>query len=1482
MKAFILAVVIFFGAIPAHSACQFSFSQPGIPNQDTWDTVHDMILFEPGISVTVSMYGCEYSTPPSGMEWNWFRSTAWTTAHPLASGSLSYTFTTGAGEFGNGKYGVLQGLHISTERNQDRQMVVGVGTRPAKPVITVGDCRVDPITNELEAHVTVGPADNDPVANAKFAYNFLDNSDLFVEMATESDGRLDFTLYPYPGENKLKVTAEKRFYSGTVGASNYFRLTSEESEEVTLQCPEGKKKRKCEPGQLKDSDGQTCGPEDPEDGNNTDSCGSGKTSCGQPVNVANGFLWHKNLDLALATRTPSTQLSLERTYTAVTGAPIGDFGPNWRHNWETRLEVGLSVVWIDEAGGPWTFQFQPGNSLLATPQGITHVLERLADRYELRKQDKTKLTFSLEGRLISYTDRFGESVTLTYNSGKLASLSAPLAGTISLTRNEQGKIATVTRERDSLTYTYTYDSEGRLFRVTDFAGRSYEYSYNESQPGTHAQGMLSSIRDPLGRVSRFTYYNDGRAFQQFEPGGGVRTFTYYFSSQSAKKGKNAKTRRRTNFIGTTRVDEIDGTITTYFFDDRFRTIKTVFSDHSFTRFVWNSSGLLNHSSDENGYWTSFNYDFNGNPVSIQKPGYSQPISMVFDQVFNVPINIWAPGQPAITNTIDPLNGAITRTEQSDGAVTMALDFTRDSFGNLLSTDNGRGSYADQRNADGLLVTSYDAHNPETRTYDSRYRLHTQTFQSGRVLTYAYDDDDRVISVVDSHGPDIAFTYDVMGRILNRSVSDGTEVNTTSYVWDEHDRLVSETDALGRITRYGYDKRRILRNPNSITDPAGRVTKFHYDRRNRLVKRIDPKGAETSFQYDLKGNLLTVIDALGQTTNYQYDPAGRKVSESRPSVIGQSSTTHDIGYEYDDADRLVKETHYSKSSGGSNRIIYYGYDGFGRMVSKTLSKGGEVEDHVTYSYEAQLDAKLMASSINGVANLGFTNEATPPFSITGYSVASVESGNPKGLIEDTFTIARDSTGNVSGITGTVSGSIFTKAYDPLGRLTGFSAVGGALKGSLEYDGFGRKKRVSYSDGTSGEFIYDLLNRVIAINWKEKYKDSVRQHLTYDLAGNVSHMAREHSTYDLSYDPADQLVKSVFKGLQGVPAYNREFGYDGVGNRLSDSHSNTLSEFVSNFLTRNGETNFLAHPDGFGETVQETTGTITKNYSYRADGKISGFTSGAVSVGYHYDGLDRLVAKTINDGSSYTQSFIHLGDENRVLLGKAGDGSVTTYIDGQGVAERLGEVKNGVGKGYITDHLGSVLNSPVAGAWKSYGLYGELAVNPGISLTSSPMLFGFTGHMVDAESGLIRTEFRQYDAKLGRWLAQEPEGEDGPNSYWYAKNNPLINIDPDGLSHRNITDHTVGGGGPKGGQGGGTGRAGNPFRGKNPSEIDKMFRDKGFEPRGPDPKSGKGGYVNPRTGRSYHIDFKNRFNEKPHVDVNRPNTCDMPKRKYFIED
>lgn len=61
--------------------------------------------------------------------------------------------------------------------------------------------------------------------------------------------------------------------------------------------------------------------------------------------------------------------------------------------------------------------------------------------------------------------------------------------------------------------------------------------------------------------------------------------------------------------------------------------------------------------------------------------------------------------------------------------------------------------------------------------------------------------------------------------------------------------------------------------------------------------------------------------------------------------------------------------------------------------------------------------------------------------------------------------------------------------------------------------------------------------------------------------------------------------------------------------------------------------------------------------------------------------------------------------------------------------------------------------------------------------------------------------------------------------------------------------------------------NPFKGSTVPEIDAMFRAREFKLKGSDPLNGAGSYVNPKSGRSYHIDGNHPPPKGPHVGVHR---------------
>ncbi len=61
------------------------------------------------------------------------------------------------------------------------------------------------------------------------------------------------------------------------------------------------------------------------------------------------------------------------------------------------------------------------------------------------------------------------------------------------------------------------------------------------------------------------------------------------------------------------------------------------------------------------------------------------------------------------------------------------------------------------------------------------------------------------------------------------------------------------------------------------------------------------------------------------------------------------------------------------------------------------------------------------------------------------------------------------------------------------------------------------------------------------------------------------------------------------------------------------------------------------------------------------------------------------------------------------------------------------------------------------------------------------FGFAGGLYDADTGLVRFGFRDYDAEVGRWTAKDPLGFGGGDSdlYGYCEGDPINWMDPEGL-------------------------------------------------------------------------------------------------------
>ncbi|MBI2520192.1 MAG: RHS repeat protein, partial [Bdellovibrio sp.] len=409
--------------------------------------------------------------------------------------------------------------------------------------------------------------------------------------------------------------------------------------------------------------------------------------------------------------------------------------------------------------------------------------------------------------------------------------------------------------------------------------------------------------------------------------------------------------------------------------------------------------------------------------------------------------------------------------------------------------------------DGQLTQVFDARNPETREYDERNRLKKRTFASGRIIEMTFDDYDRVLTVTDSHGPDIVNEYEDAGnvsRLIKRTTTNGnpTEDRVEEFTPDERDRIVEYKDPMGRVTRTIYDIVGVGCNvqdkPREIIDPAGRRTKMFYDKRNRLTKSVDPRGGVTLFDYNLRGEKIAITDPEGTRTKFRFDGNRRMIRRERPTVRttnGKTLTHTEVtNYFYNQNDLLTRQEielpHYSNGTSMGHLVQDFQYDGHQRLTRRRQFKESPFGDAVelyedsTFAYENNLDATLMATANNAVINLGFEYEATPPFGMTSYSTSAAEVGNPLNLIEGNF-IVTPAVEHPIGVVAKDGDQLLSRNYDPAGRLTGVNAsfAGRSLNTIIGHDGFGRKNSVVHSNGLEGTMSYDKLNRATNITWME---------------------------------------------------------------------------------------------------------------------------------------------------------------------------------------------------------------------------------------------------------------------------------------------------------------------------------------------------------------------------------------------------------------
>ncbi|HOT92942.1 MAG TPA: N-acetylmuramoyl-L-alanine amidase [Anaerolineae bacterium] len=955
--------------------------------------------------------------------------------------------------------------------------------------------------------------------------------------------------------------------------------------------------------------------------------GDGVAYTAQGVNPVTGnqFQWFRDLFV------PGAGLNVDvvRYYNSLS-TEVGLFGKGWSSLYDMRLKVEGDVVLVKYADGRWG-KFTSGVGGYEAEPGVFDVLTAEGGGYVLTTPEQIRFEFDGAGVLQAIRNEDGQALTLTYAGGALDAIVDASGRVFDIATNANGLVTNITDPAGRVvTYTYGVMSLERTAYLRQLRGPQAVTAGTDLLAMTNANGgstnyaydaaggYLNRVSDPMG----ITYLEN-----QYTPDGKV-------ASQKNGNQDESKWDYDLENMKATFTDN-EGNKTVYYFDSKYRVIKEEDALGYTVEYEYDDKDNITMRKDKRGNVWRYTYDERGNMLTQSDPLdqwslYDRDVTTWTYDDKNNPTsmtdalgNTWTyeyndKGNP--THVVEP-NGAETWAEYDSKGQMIRLTDAEGRVTTFAYDDHGNRIETRYQDGGWTKSTYDDAGHELTRTECLNPPACTET----RVTTNEYDKNGNVTKTIDPEGAVTRFEYDKNNMLVKKIDRRGGV-----WTWEYDDELnpTKETNPLGYVTTHTYNK---MSKRLSTTDAEGRTTSFVYDKLYRMTQVTDPAGNVYTYDYDPNGNLLTLTDPLGYRTRFVYDAVNR-----RKFVYDALGGTTE--YCYDPLDRIIRAFDPRRAE------VQLTYDSVGNQIEVMDPLGNRMT--LGYDKVHNVTRQTVGIPSDGVEADGATTtmvydtrnrviSRTDPLSRTTRTEYDgvgnvVKTTDPMGFAS---TFVYNKNGWMTTMTDALGG-VTRYEYDPEGATTAMVDANGHRTG-YAYDLAGQLLTVTDPLNRMTSFVYDKVgNQIKVVNargWTTNYEysalnllvketDPLGNQTTYDYDALRRMTARtdaEGKTTRYAYNALGWLT-SVTDALSQTTRYE----YDAVGNRTAIVDANGVrTTFEYNFLDQlKREINPL---DKTWEYSYDARGNMIR----RVDGKWQ-------ATYYEYDKANQLIATVYGQGAGMT--------------------------------------------------------------------------------------------------------------------------------------------------------------------------------------------------------------------------------------------------------